>query len=94
MSQMMVDTEEIEDVAQALRGYAEAVLAHFDQVAEAWRSLPEHWQGRAAEQAHEDLRRWLNQVEESSNMARVLGQRLLEAKQSLEQADLEGLKSV
>ena len=94
MSQMQVDTEEIEHVAEALRGYAEAVLAHFDQAAEAWRSLPEHWQGRAAEQAQEDLRRWLNQVEESSNMAKFLGQRLLQANQAPEQAGLDGLKSV
>jgi hypothetical protein len=56
--------------------------------------LPDHWQGRAAEQARDDLRRWLNQVEESSNMAKFMSQRLLWAKQCFEQADLNGFNRV
>jgi uncharacterized protein YukE len=94
MSQITFDTEAIQQLAEAMRTYAGAALCQFDQAAQAWRALPEHWQGRTAEQIYDDLRRWLNQVEESSNMAKFMSQRLLWAKQCFEQADLDRLNSV
>ena len=94
MSQITLDTEALQQFADALRAYSEAALCQFDQAAQVWRTLPEHWQGRTAEQAYDDLRRWFNQVEESGNMAKFMSQRLLLAKGCVEQADLDGLNRI
>jgi WXG100 family type VII secretion target len=91
MSQISADTDAMQQVADALHAYAEEMFAHFDQVEQLWRDLPDHWQGNTAEQARADMRGWLNKAEESSNMAKFLGLRLLQAKRAVEETDLEGL---
>ena len=68
------DTETMQPVADALLAFAQEVLTHFDQLTQVWRDLPRHWQGHAAQRARVDLRAWLNQVEESSNMGKFMGQ--------------------
>lgn len=94
MSQIHVDTDAMQAMADALGRYSDEVSSHVRQLEPELVALPAYWQGTAAQRAHDRLVEVLSFGLAVTEKANYLRSHLLKAKHAFEQAGLEGLNNL